>query len=298
MRMNYDNPEFKALYPFAPHYFQTPGGRMHYVDEGAGEAVVMLHGNPSWSFLYRDLIKALAGECRILAPDHLGMGRSDKPQNYAYTLRQHINNLEALLASKLAPEEKITLVVHDWGGAIGMGWAVRHPERVRNLVILNTAAFLSPRIPARIEICRLPGFGALAIRGCNAFAAGAVRMAVTKKMRPEVAAGFLMPYDSWANRIATLRFVQDIPLSPQEQSYDTLEEIDHGLERLRGKPVLIQWGGADWCFNNHFYNEWLRRFPCAEYENYPQAGHYLLEDAGDMIIPRIRYFLREHRNAE
>lgn len=293
--MNYDSPEFTALYPFQPNYHSLDGVRMHYVDEGKGDVVVMLHGNPSWSFLYRDLIKALRGEFRVIAPDHIGMGRSDKPQAYCYQLRQHIDNLERLLDSVVPAGTPISLVVHDWGGAIGMGWAVRHPERVANLVILNTAAFPSPRIPGRINLCRCPGFGALAIRGFNAFAGGAVSMAVGKPMSKAVKSGFLLPYDSWANRIATLRFVQDIPLDEQHVSYPALEEIAQKLPLLRGKPVLIQWGGADWCFDHSFYDEWLRRFPHAEYESYPQAGHYLLEDAGEVVIPRIRYFLRAHR---
>lgn len=289
--MDINSQEFRGLYPFAHRYHHLACGRMHYIDEGTGRNVLLLHGNPSWSFLYRNLAKELRGSFRVIAPDHIGMGLSDKPQDYPYTLASHIDNLERLLAEIVPAPQKLSLVMHDWGGAIGMGWAVRHPERVEKLVVMNTAAFLSTRIPLRINVCRIPGFGALAIRGCNAFAGAAVRMAVCKPLTAEVSAGFLLPYDNWANRIATLRFVQDIPLSPAHRSYETLADIDIRLELLRGKPLLVQWGGRDWCFNDSFYDEWLRRFPEAEYDYYGEAGHYLLEDAGEQIIPRIAGFL-------
>lgn len=291
--MQTDSPEFRALYPFAPHYADLGGVRMHYVDEGKPDApvVCLLHGNPSWSFLYRELIPELKHAHRVIAPDHIGMGLSDKPQKYPYTLAQHTANFGALIEKALLPGQKISLVVHDWGGAIGLGWAARNPERIERIVVLNTAAYPAVRIPLRIAVCKLPLFGPLAIRGFNAFAGAAVHMAVVKPLSKEVRKGFLLPYRSWTDRIATLRFVQDIPMREDHSSYAELATTGKLLEKLHDKPFLIQWGGQDWCFNDWFYNEWLRRFPTAEYDYYPQAGHYLLEDAGDRIIPRIRHFL-------
>lgn len=284
---------FRNQYPFASHTLALGNETMHYLDEGKGEAVVMVHGNPTWSFYYRRVVEALRPTHRTIVPDHIGCGFSSKPQDYPYTLKTHIDNLETLLAATLGEREPVTLIVHDWGGAIGMGWAVRHPERVRRIVVLNTAAFCSARIPWRINVCRVPGLGAFLIRGFNAFAGAAVHMAVAKhgRMTPEVKAGYLKPYDSWHNRIATLRFVQDIPLHAGIASYPVLQEIEAGLMRFSRTPMLIQWGGLDWCFDRWFYDEWRKRFPQAMAEYFADAGHYVLEDAHERIIPNLKRFL-------
>jgi len=280
-----------AQYPFAPIDVTVAGGhRISCVDEGRGLPVVMLHGNPSWSYLYRRLILGLRDSYRCLAPDHLGCGLSDKPQHYPYRLADHIANLEEVLAQRNI--DRCVLVVHDWGGAIGMGWAVQNPEKVAGLVVTNTAAFRSTRIPFRISVCRWPMLGAILVRGLNLFARGAVHMAVARKMAPETAAGFLAPYDSWANRIAVHRFVRDIPMQPDHPSWQTLAAVEEGLPRLAGKPMLLCWGGRDFCFNDWFYDEWRRRFPRARSHYFPTAGHSLLEDAFPAIEPLVREFLQ------
>ena len=240
------------LYPFSSHSLQLDRLRYHYLDEGSGENLLMLHGNPTWSFYYRNLILGLKGSYRCVVPDHMGMGKSDKPQDYPYTLSRHIDNLEKL-ADHLELND-ITLVVHDWGGAIGMGFAVRHPERIRRLVIFNTAAFLSSEIPWSLRLCRIPGFGAIAIRGFNAFARGAIRWACRKqeRMTEEVRAAYLAPYDNFANRVANLRFVQDIPISPDSPSYYVIQHIEENLKLFREYPVQIIWGAHDFVFNDHF----------------------------------------------
>jgi haloalkane dehalogenase len=222
-------------------------------------------------------------------PDHLGCGFSDKPADYPYRLRNHVDNLEQLLESLAI--ERCILVVHDWGGAIGMGWAGRHPERVAGMVVLNTAAFPFNRIPARIALCRWPVLGSLLIRGLNGFARAANHMAVTRPMQPEIAQGFLAPYNSWHNRIAVHRFVQDIPMDPRHPSWETLTAIEQSLARLRDIPMLLCWGGRDFCFNKQFYDEWRRRFPEAEAHYFATAGHYVLEDGFAEIRPLIEGFL-------
>ena len=281
----------QADYPFVPVTVTVAGGhRMSCVDEGQGLPVVMLHGNPSWSYLYRRLILSLRENYRCLAPDHLGCGLSDKPQDYPYRLADHISNLEQVLAERGIG--RCVLVVHDWGGAIGMGWAVRNPEKVAGLVVLNTAAFRSRRIPLRIAVCRWPLLGSFLVRGLNLFARGAIHMAVVNRMAPAVAAGFVAPYDSWESRVAVHRFVQDIPMSSDHPSWPTLMQIEEGLPRLVAKPMLICWGGRDFCFNDQFYQEWRRRFPRAQCHYLPAAGHYLLEDAFPEIETRVREFLR------
>lgn len=281
-----------AEYPFVPKQVTVDGVQMSFLDEGEGPVVVMVHGNPSWSYLYRNLIAGLKDNYRCIVPDHIGCGFSDKPQQYDYTLRQHIANLERLLEHLEVDE--CMLVVHDWGGAIGMGLAGRSPDRVKGIVVLNTAAFRSRRIPFRIAVCKWPIFGDLVVRGLNGFAGAAVHMAVNKKMKDEVASGFLAPYDNWANRVAVHRFVRDIPLDSKHPSWNTLVEVEQSLEKLQGCPMLICWGGKDFCFNDHFFREWKERFPEAEAHYFPDAGHYVLEDALDEILPLIKDFFSGH----
>ena len=283
--------EFADIYPFQPREIRLGSYRYHYLDEGRGETLLMLHGNPTWSFYYRNLILGLRGRYRCVVPDHIGCGLSDKPQQYNYTLAQHIKNLE-VLCDHLALKD-ITLVLHDWGGAIGMGYAVRHPERIKRLVLFNTAAFLSDRIPLSISICRLPVLGSIAIRGFNAFAGAAVFRACKhrERMTPKVRAGYLAPYDSYANRIANLRFVQDIPMTPDAPSYSLIESIQSELAQFRNRPVLIAWGKKDFCFTDHFLRRWREYFPDAEVHEIPDAGHYVVEDAHERIVPWMEKFL-------
>ena len=287
-----------ALFPFTPHYLDIDGQRMHYVDEGEGEVVLMLHGNPSWSFLYRDLIRELKPDHRAVAPDHIGCGRSDKPDDgaYEYTLASRVADLSRLVEE--LDLRNITLVVHDWGGMIGMAWATEHADRVARLVVLNTAAFPLPpgkRFPAALALARVPGLGALLVRGANAFSRGAVRRCVTRRpMSDEVAAGYLEPYDSWAHRIAIHRFVQDIPLRPGDRAYEILQRTADELDRLVDIPLLICWGEMDFVFDGYFLDEWKRRFPAADVHRFPDCGHYVLEDAGEAIVPLVRRFLEAH----
>jgi haloalkane dehalogenase len=284
-----------ALYPFQGTFFDRSGIRLHYLDEGAGPPVVMIHGNPSWSFMYRDLILALRSRHRCVAPDHIGCGLSDKPSDdrYDFSLASRIADLDALLESLGIRE--CSLVVHDWGGMIGMAWAVRHPERVRRLVVLNTGAFRLPtakRLPFALWLGRDTRFGEWLIRRCNLFCRRAASIGVQrKKMPPEVRAGYLQPYDSWDNRIAVARFVRTIPLKPADPGYDIVMEVERGLDALREKPTLIAWGARDFVFDHHFLEEWRRRFPRAEVMRFDDCGHYILEDAAQEIIPRVATFL-------
>ena len=301
-----------GLYPFAPHYIEVggrsaatgtseggtsegAGHRMHYVDEGRGDPVLMLHGNPSWSFYYRDLISELKSSHRVIAPDHIGCGRSDKPNDdrYDYTLSTRVADLGVLVDS--LDLRRITLVMHDWGGMIGMAWAVQHPDRCARLVVMNTAAFPLPtsqNLPASLALARTPGIGALLVRGANAFSRGAVRYCVTRRpMSKAVAAGYVEPYDSWAHRIAVHRFVQDIPLEENDRAYLVVKETADALIHLVDKPMLICWGLKDFVFGHQFLDEWVRRFPGAEVQRFEDCGHYILEDAGEDIIPLVRKFV-------
>ncbi len=282
----------RNLFPFHIGEYALPAGVMRYVDEGAGSPVVLLHGNPTWSFFYRRLITALRPYRRVIAPDHLGCGLSDKPLHFEYRLANHIANLEQLLYHlRLGP---VDLVVHDWGGAIGMGWAVRHPALVRRIVILNSAAFLAPHIPLRIAAGKIPGLGEWAIRQLNAFALAATWMAVTHPLSAAVRAGYLWPYQTPASRIAIARFVQDIPLHPGHPTWPVVDAIDRELSILRPKPVRIVWGGRDWCFDDRFLAAWMARFPAAYVTRLDDAGHYVLEDASDTVVEQLaRWLIQE-----
>lgn len=272
-------------YPFQSHYHTIGSHRIHYVDEGQGDTIVMVHGNPSWSYYYRRLISLLAKEHRVIAIDHMGCGLSDKPQKYNYCLQNHIDNLHSLLQS--LGVERFSLVVHDWGGAIGMGVAAKNPDLLTRAMVLNTAAFRSQRIPFRISVCRWPIIGEPLVRGLNGFAGPSVFMAVSRKMDKKVARAFLAPYDSWHNRVAVSAFVKDIPLTPAHPSYTSLLHVEQGLETLQARqlPMLICWGGKDFCFNKIFYDEWCERFPEAETHYFSESGHYILEDSFEAIAP-------------
>lgn len=287
-------------YPFAPHWLALDGGlKLHYVDEGPreGEPVLFVHGNPSWSYLWRKPIVALSDRYRCIAPDHIGCGRSDKPQAYAYRLANHVANLERLLLE--LDLTGVNLVVHDWGGPIGLGALLRHRERLARVLITNTAGFTNDswggRAPLRIRVCRTPVLGALAVRGMNAFAGMATHMAVERPMSPAVRRGFLAPYDDWSNRIATHRFVTDIPLARSHPSYGPLREIEARLEDLADVPVTIVWGERDWCFTPAFRREWERRLPHAEVHTLDGAGHYLIEDAPEAFLERLERHLERPR---
>ncbi|TKB27751.1 alpha/beta fold hydrolase [Desulfopila sp. IMCC35006] len=265
---------------------------MHYIDEGSGPVIVMVHGNPTWSYYFRHLITLLRSKYRVIALDHIGCGLSEKPQKYSYCLAQHIENMEQLLTHLHI--DRFSLVVHDWGGAIGIGCAVNHISSVDKIVVMNTAAFRSSRIPLRIRLCRLPLAGEVIVRMLNGFAWPAQFMAVKKKLAATVAKAYLAPYNNWQNRVAVYNFVRDIPLDAQHPSYATLVDIEKKLPLLRAHAVslLIVWGGGDFCFNDHFFKEWRTRFPEAEYHYFPDGGHYILEDKREEIVPLLTSFFR------
>tara|TARA_B100000959_G_scaffold282817_1_gene350121 strand:- start:387 stop:1289 length:903 start_codon:yes stop_codon:yes gene_type:complete len=284
------------LYPFQGRRLDIGGHEMHLLDEGVGPPVLMVHGNPTWSFYYRNLVLALRGDYRVVVPDHIGCGFSSKPslEDYPYTLKRRVDDLEELM-ERVGFEEPLTLVVHDWGGMIGLAWAVRHPERIARIVLLNTAAFPLPeskRLPRRLKMVRNSRLGAWLVLRCNAFCRGATRMAVTRRpLSPEVRRAYCAPYDSRAHRIATLRFVQDIPLGPEDPSWEVVQETAQRLEVFEATPALICWGARDFVFDDHFLREWERRWPQAQVHRFEDCGHYILEDACEEVVDHVQSFL-------
>ncbi|MFC1826046.1 alpha/beta fold hydrolase [Thermodesulfobacteriota bacterium] len=290
---------FRHLYPFKPNYMDLNGLKYHYLDEGAGDPIVMIHGNPTWSFYYRELINALAGQYRAIVPDHIGCGLSDKPaiSKYDYRLQSRVDDLENFL-DHLGLQEKITLVLHDWGGMIGMAYALRNLQRIHRLVIMNTAAFFPPKgktLPMRLRLVRsVKPLAIPAVQGFNLFALGALYMAARKKLSHDVQTGLTAPYNSWNNRIATLKFVQDIPVSKNDPSFALVEYVDQNLYKLSHCPMLICWGKHDFVFDADYLDEWQHRFPNAEVHLFSNAGHYVLEDVPDEIVPLVKDFLIRH----
>ena len=293
-------------YDFASHRLQVrPGIRMHYLDEGPrdGEVVVALHGNPSWSYYWRHLVLGLRDRYRVIVPDHIGMGLSDKPDDdasalprYDYTLQSRVDDLACLL-DHLGIDGPLTLAVHDWGGMIGFGWALSHAAQVRRLVVTNTAAFPMPtakQMPWQIALGRDYNIGEIVIRGFNAFSGGASRFGVERKMPREVRRAYVAPYDTWKNRIATVRFMQDIPLSPADRAWPLLEAAGKALPSFADRPAFIGWGLKDFVFDRHFFDRFRADLPQAQAMAFDDAGHYVMEDRHEVLVPAIRAFLDAH----
>jgi len=285
---------WRAEYPFESHFLEMQSGvRMHYVDEQLANSpslntILCVHGNPTWSFYYRSIVSEFRDQCRIVAVDHVGCGLSDKPQQYDYCLTQHTKNLVQLIEA--LDLRNITLVVHDWGGAIGLGAAVRCPTRFRNIMILNTAAFPPPYIPKRIAACRIPLIGSWMIRYGNAFARAAISMAIDRlpRLSPAAREGLLVPYDTPKHRIAIDRFVQDIPLSPNHPTWSVLEKLEQDLANLRQLPIHFVWGMRDWCFRPECMERLQVAFPDATRLELQDVGHYVMEEASHEVVTELK----------
>lgn len=287
-----------AEYPFAPNWLDvTANGSplwMHYLDEGPKDsdapALLFLHGNPTWSFIWRKPISALSDRFRCIAPDHMGMGLSDRPYPWTYTLSAHADNVERLLDH--LGVKRFVVVAHDWGGMIGMTVATRRPEAFAGGVVMNTAAFLG-KLPPSIQTVRIPVFGKAAVLGLNAFARAAVLRCVAHKdkMTPALKDAYLAPYGTPRDRIATLKFVEDVPQKASHPTWDVVVDTDKKLKEIKDRPMLVLWGEKDWCFTPLFREAWLRRFPDAAVEVYEDASHYVFEDAGDRVVSAMDRFL-------
>lgn len=291
--------DFRRLYPFQSRYLNLDGLQYHYLDEGWGDPIVMLHGNPTWSFYFRKMVQAFSPEYRCIVPDHIGCGLSDKPRSdrYGYRLEDRVADLERLL-DHLDLREKATLMVHDWGGMIGAVYALRHTERINRLIITNTAGFFPPGkkgLPVRLWLIRnLTPLAVPAVLGLNLFARAALFMVPRTSLSPEVKAGLIAPYDSPRHRIGTLKFVQDIPAAKGDPSYDLVQWTDENLHRLSHLPILLLWGRHDFVFDSDYLAEWKQRFPHAQSRLFSDAGHYLLEDRPAEVIAYIKDFLKKH----
>jgi len=287
---------FEDIYPFESKFKNINGHDLHYIDKGKGKPVVMIHGNPTWSFYYRRQIKDLSQNFRAIAMDHIGCGFSDKPDAnaYNYTLESRIKDLDTLI-NALDINEKISLILHDWGGMIGLAWAVDHMDRIDKIIITNTAGFLLPeekKFPLRLWLIKyIRLFAIPAVLGLNIFARGALYLGSETKLSAKVKKGLTAPYNSWKNRIATLKFVQDIPISEKDTSYSIVKHVDENLKRLDESSLMFLWGAKDFVFDLAFLNEFKKRFPGACSHTFHDAGHYLFEDKPEETARLIKAFL-------
>ncbi|MEV5508159.1 alpha/beta fold hydrolase [Streptomyces orinoci] len=287
-------------YPFTARWFTHAEGRQHYVDEGTGPPVLMVHGNPSWSFVWRHLIAELRDAYRCIAPDLLGMGLSDRlarplPALLAgYQIAALDDLVRHLTGEHQVPRHGWTVVAHDWGGPIALAWACLNAELVDRVVVLNTAVFRFPQQglpPWWFRLLRLPVISTLAAHHTPGWVQGAVRLGVTTPLPPPVRRAFTAPYRRPRDRAAPARFLRDVPLTRRDPGWALLTVVERMLPALERKPMLVGWGMRDPVLRPVLADAWQRRFPHARVLRYPRAGHYVLEDARAQLIPAIRQFL-------
>lgn len=289
----------KANYNFERFEFKHPHGfTQRGWDTGGMEkpTLVFVHGNPSSKHLFRHLIAACAPNYRCIAVDHIGMGESDKPNrgDYDFHFETRVDDLEHVL-SHLNATGSITLIVHDWGGIIGLRYAQRHPGRLVRLVINNTATFpllAGKKLPFAIGFIRDSWIGGVVCKYLNGFQRGAVWIGVGAKLSPTAARGYLDAHPNAHDCEAILRFVRDIPLLPADRGFDKITALAEFLPSLSGLPIQINWGMRDFVFDKDYLAEFVRLYPNAEVHRYEAAGHWLTEDAHTEMAPRLLDFLK------
>jgi haloalkane dehalogenase len=285
---------FDGTFPFAPQYLRVHDFQMHYVDMGEGDPLVLLHGDPTWGYLYRHMILPLSQRARCIVPDHMGMGKSDVPAApYPYRLQHHIANLERLLLTLQL--QNITLVVHDWGGPVGLGFAVRHPERIARLILINTWAFApwpGGPLPRLLELIR-SSRGEAFVCGKNGYVKPALlgTSAYPHHFTDTVLNAYLAPFPTPASRRALLCWSRDIPIASSDPSYAEMQRIEQGLPQFRTIPVLLIWGMQDPVLPPAVLHQWQRVYPHATTQEITDASHFVHEDAPTQVLTAIEQFL-------
>jgi haloalkane dehalogenase len=274
-------------YPFSDHWFQQGGAAMHYVDEGSGTPVLMLHGNPTWSYLYRHVIRELAGTCRSIAPDYPGFGFSEHPPGYGYTPPEHAARVTALVDHLRL--DGLLLVVQDWGGSIGLSVAVDRPESVAGLVILNTWCWPPDWNLWSFSFVMGGPLGRFLQLKRNFFARRMVPWGIAREDRktPQVLKAYTDPFPTPQSRMGTYVFPRAI-----RKSAVWLRSVEAKLSCLGGKPVEMVWAMKDPAFGKERYiRRWLGHFPDAAVDRVARASHYLQEDCPERIAAALRRLL-------
>ncbi len=285
---------FGDTYPFAPSYRHVNGFNMHFVDEGEGDPIVLLHGDPTWGYLWRNFIPVLSERARCIVPDHMGMGKSEVPrQPYPYRLAHHVANLEALLIGLNL--RQITLVVHDWGGPVGLGFAIRQPDRIKRLVITNSwasARWPGAPFPRLIEMIRSSG-GEKFVLERNGYLERALTGTThhAERLTDLVMDAYRAPFPTRESRVAMLCWSRDIPVTEADPSYLEMQRIEKSLSLFAKTPTLILWGMLDPVLPPSVLRWWQKVYPQATTHEIEDASHFLQEDAPQQIGEYINDFI-------
>lgn len=278
-----------GVLPFPSHFASVSGYRMHYLDEGQGPVVVCLHGNPTWCYYYRNLIKILSDSFRVIAPDFLGCGLSDRTPGVHFKAEDRIKQVEEFVDSlKL---EKFSLVLHDWGGPIGTAFATRHADKIEKIVYLNTTLTETESLPLIIKWSAAPVIGKILTQYTKRFLHFTTGLGVAKRLPHDIVKRYHFPYRTSRDREAIWDFVQDIPFDSSHPTYATMFEMASKLELLRSKPIKIIWGLQDPCFHPGLLSKVIAHYPDAEVMELPKASHLVLEDGAEAALPAIKEFL-------
>jgi len=266
---------------------------MHYIDEGSGPVVVCLHGNPTSGFLFRNLVASLRHRYRVIVPDHVGCGFSDKPSDVFFRAADRIDHLQELL-DELGIGQ-FSLVMHDWGGPIGTGLAVRRAKDLQRLVYFNTTLAEMNLLPGIIRRAASPVIGRLLTQHTMHFMKLLTSLGVVHSLPPEIKQGYHRPYQTAAARRAIWGFVRDIPFSHSHPTAPLMAELIAGLPALADKPVKIIWGMQDPCFHPGILRRVAARFPQADVVEIKDASHLVIEDAPEQSITAVEEFLERIR---
>jgi haloalkane dehalogenase len=288
--MSYRTPDeqFEGLpgYAFAPHYLEIDERRMHYLDEGDGDPVLCLHGEPTWSFLYRKMVPGLSAVARVVAPDYFGFGRSDKPRSMSrYTFDFHWQSIARFVEE--LDLQRMTVVMQDWGGPIGMRVAIEHPDRVARLVVLNTGVG-GGRAPSDTWLA----FREMVRASGTDFQAGRlIRRGVARGLSDDVVAAYDAPFPVAEAKTGALAFPEQVPTEPEHPNTAPLMAVRDAMASWE-KPTLVLFGDSDPIFAPEVADAIARLIPGAQpAELVENAGHYVQEDAGEEVAARVVEFL-------
>ena len=272
-------------YPFQFRFLELEMGRMHYVDEGQGKPIVMVHGTPTWSFLYRHLVKGLSPGYRCVAMDHMGFGLSDKPKDWSYVPKDHAQNVDSLIGT--LGLEDVTLVVHDLGGPIGLSYAINNPEKVSRLIIVNTFMWAT-RGELRFQLGgRFLGspIGRFLYKYFS-FSTNVMMKSLGSKLTKPIHAHYTGPFPTPKDREATWIIARELL-----GSSDWYESLWQQRERIKDKPALLLWGMKDTAFRANHLARWTDLFTDARTVQFDDAGHFVQEDKGSELCSIIEEFL-------
>jgi len=281
---------YGPAYPCVSRFVTVAGHRMHYVDEGSGPVVVCLHGNPTWGFLFRNLVAGLRQEFRVIVPDHIGCGLSARPRDALFRAGDRIAHLEEFL-DRLGVE-RFSLVMHDWGGPLGTGLAVRRPDRVDRLVYFNTTLAETDLLPAMIRRAASPVIGRMLTQHTARFVSLLTSLGASRPLPEEVRQAYHRPWGTAESRRAIWGFVRDIPFTADHPTAALMDDLVCRLPALADRPVRFVWGMKDPCFHPAILDRVARRFPGADVVRIPEASHLVLEDAASESTAAVHDFLR------